>query len=96
MKTRNPSSAALHRRSVVKADPHTTSLAQLAERQGPNASERPPYDSSPDGLAFQAGLWAKSAGIHVEEAYQSRGYTVVINGMYAVNLKGKTPEVKKL
>ena len=74
----------------------TTELAQYAASVGPTAGDRPAYDSSPNGMAFCAGLWARSAGIPVYEAHLSRGYTVIINRQYKVNLKGKAPIVTRI
>ena len=72
---------------------NATELAQYAEQTGPSAADRPTYDSSPNGLAFRAGLWARSAGVAVYEAHASRGYTVIVNRKYRVNLKDDAPIV---
>jgi len=50
-------------------------------------SERPPYDSSPAGMAFAAGLWCRANGIYPEEATQGRGYRIRINRTIVVNCK---------
>ena len=72
---------------------NSTELAQYAAQAGPSAADRPTYDSSPNGLVFRAGLWARSAGVTVYEAHMSRGYTVVVNRKYKVNLKDDAPVV---
>jgi hypothetical protein len=42
-------------------------------------SEKPPYDSSPNGMAYSAGVWCRAHGIYPHEATQSRGYSIRIN-----------------
>ena len=75
---------------------NTTEIARYAASTGPAAADRPAYDSSPNGLAFRAGLWARDAGITVYDAKQGRGYTVIINRQYRVNLAGKTPVITRI
>lgn len=77
-------------------DVRFTQLAQLAEHTGPLAAERPAYASSPDGLAFQVGLWARAHGVRVDNVHASRGYTYILNGRYAVNMKGNEPVARLL
>jgi len=63
-----------------------TEIAKHAADQGPNASERPPYDSSPNGMAFAVGLWARERGITVYEVKASRGYTYILNRQHKIKL----------
>ena len=68
-----------------------TAIAEHAAQSGPNAADRPAYDSSPDGMAFQVGLWAREHGIYVYDVKASRGHTYVLNGTYKISMKGKAP-----
>ena len=56
-----------------------TSIAQYAAEEGPTACERPPHDSSPNGMAFGVGLWASEHGETVYEVAPSRGYSWKLN-----------------
>ena len=50
-------------------------------------SQEPPYASSPNGMAFQCGVWARKSGIDILEIKQGRGYTWIINRQYKLNFK---------
>lgn len=54
-------------------------------------SERPPYDSSPAGMAFAAGEWCRSHGIYPLECRMSRGHSIRINRDVILNCNGATP-----
>ena len=59
-------------------------------------SECPPYASSPNGLAFAAGVWCATHGITPMEVTMSRGYSVRVNRDLVLNfsavLDGKACE----
>ena len=63
-----------------------TEMAQYAAAQGPDAADRPAYASSPNGMAFAVGLWARERGITVYTVYKSSGYTYILNDTYKVKL----------
>jgi len=67
---------------------------------GYNAIEsmRPPYPSSPFGMAFECGVWCKAHGITFQAIKQSRGYSWILNYRYKLNFKNSdhTPEVTLL
>ena len=65
-----------------------TAIAQHAAEKGPNAAGRPAYDSSPDGMAFSVGLWARENGVTVQEVKASRGYTYILNRRYKISMAG--------
>lgn len=74
-----------------------TDIAQYAAQNGPLAADRPAYDSSPNGMAFQVGLWAREHDMPVCEVKASRGYTYLLNRAYKLNFKGgNTPQVNRL
>ncbi len=50
-------------------------------------SERPPYASSPAGMAFQAGVICRLRNINLHEIKQGRGYTWIINRTWVFNFK---------
>ena len=63
-----------------------TEMAQYAAAQGPDAADRPAYASSPNGMAFAVGLWARERGINVYTVHKSSGYTYILNDTYKVKL----------
>ena len=63
-----------------------TEMAQYAAAQGANAADRPAYASSPNGMAFAVGLWARERGITVYTVHKSSGYTYILNDTYKVKL----------
>lgn len=63
-----------------------TEMAQYAAAQGPDAADRPAYASSPNGMAFAVGLWARERGITVYTVHKSSGYTYILNDTYKVKL----------
>ena len=50
-------------------------------------SEQPAYDSSPAGMAFSAGLWARAKGILPEEVRAGRGYKMILNRDWVLDFK---------
>ena len=50
-------------------------------------SERPPYNSSPVGMAFQCGVICRKMGITPLEIKPSRGYIWIINRTFKFNFK---------
>jgi hypothetical protein len=48
-------------------------------------SHRPPYSSSPIGMAFMCGEWCRQNNITPHEIKASRGYTWIINRTYKLN-----------
>ena len=56
-----------------------TAYALLAFENGSEAAERPHYDSSPNGMAFIAGLWCRSHNVYPAEVKESCGYSVRVN-----------------
>ena len=73
-----------------------TTVAQYAVHSGPNAADRPAFDSSPNGLAFQVGLWAREHNVTVHEVRAGRGYIYTLNGLYRINLKGDSPTATRI
>jgi len=63
-----------------------TAIAQYAAAQGATAADRPPYDSSNNGMAFAVGLWARERGITVYTVHKSSGYTYVLNDTYKIKM----------
>ena len=63
-----------------------TEMAQYAYEK-PNAADRPPYDSSPMGMAFSVGLWCREKGLFPSEVKASRGYSWILNRQYKLNFK---------
>ena len=63
-----------------------TAMAQYAAEKGAGAADRPPYASSPNGMAFAVGLWARERGIAVYTVHKSSGYTYVLNDTYRIKL----------
>ena len=63
-----------------------TEMAQYAAAQGPDAADRPAYASSPNGMAFAVGLWARERGITVYTVHKSSGYTYILNDTYKIKL----------
>lgn len=61
-----------------------TEMAQYAAAQGPDAADRPAYASSPNGMAFAVGLWARERGITVYTVHKSSGYTYILNDTYKI------------
>ncbi len=64
-----------------------TAIAQYAAAQGATAADRPPYDSSNNGMAFAVGLWARARGITVYTVHQSSGYNYVLNDTYKIKME---------
>ena len=50
-------------------------------------SMRPHYASSPNGYAFQCGVWCRKMGITFFEVKPSRGYTWIVNRTYKLDFK---------
>ena len=73
-----------------------TQIAEYAAQAGPNAADRPPYDSSPNGMAFRVGLWARERGITVQEVKAGRGYTYTLNRSYRLDFKGEEPTIQRI
>lgn len=73
-----------------------TEIAQYAADAGPTAGCRPAYDSSPNGLAFLAGLWAREHGIVVHEVRASRGYTLILNRDWRIDFKKSPPSATRV
>ena len=67
-------------------DIEPTAIAQYAAAQGATAADRPPYDSSPNGMAFAVGLWARARGVAVYTVHKSSGYTYVLNDTYKIKM----------
>ena len=63
-----------------------TEMAQYAAAQGPDAADRPAYASSPNGMAFAVGLWARERGITVYTVHKSSGYNYILNDTYKIKL----------
>lgn len=74
----------------------TTELAEYAAHDGPGACCRPAYDSSPEGMAFAVGLWAREHGVAVHEVAQGRGYTFLLNRTYKINFRGSEPQATRV
>lgn len=62
-----------------------------------NFSENPPYASSPIGLAFAAGVWARKHSLPCGEIKSSRGYKMIVNRDYILDFKDSdcNPNVTK-
>ena len=67
-------------------DIEPTAIAQYAAEKGAAAADRPPYASSPNGMAFAVGLWARERNITVYTVHKSSGYTYVLNDTYRIKL----------
>ena len=61
-------------------------------------SERPAYESSSVGMAFQCGVWCRDNKIPLGSVKASRGYTWIVNGFYKLNYKNNfiNPEVTRI
>ena len=57
-------------------DAEYTAIAQGAAS---GEGDKPPYSSSPNGMAFSVGLWAKANGIQPLLVHASRGYSWILN-----------------
>ncbi len=64
----------------------STAIAQYAFEKGASAADRPAYNSSPNGMAFQVGLWARERSITIYNVHASRGYVYILNGIYKIKL----------
>ena len=73
-----------------------TELAQYAAHNGSCAACRPVYDSSPNGMAFRVGLWAREHGVVVSEVKAGRGYIYILNRTYKLNFKGSAPTASRI
>lgn len=71
---------------ITAQDIAPTAIAQYAAAQGAAAADRPPYDSSPNGMAFAVGLWARERGITVHKVHKASGYNYVLNDTYKIKL----------
>jgi len=73
-----------------------TEIAQYAAQAGPDAADRPAFDSSPNGMAFRIGLMATMRGITVSELKSGRGYTYTLNRQFKINMKPLVPTLTRL
>ena len=73
-------------RKITAKDIEPTAIAQYAAAQGASAADRPAYASSPNGMAFSVGLWARERGITVYTVRKSSGYTYILNDTYKIKL----------
>ena len=73
-------------RKITAKDIEPTAIAQYAAAQGAGAADRPAYASSPNGMAFAVGLWARERGITFYTVRKSSGYTYILNDTYKVKL----------
>ena len=78
---------------ATKLGQELTDIAQYAADRGPFAADRPAYNCSAHGFAFQVGLWARDHGIAVYEVVAGRGYNYRLNNRYNLNFKDKAPVV---
>jgi len=73
-------------KTITAKDIEPTAIAQYAAEKGAGAADRPAYASSPNGMAFAVGLWARERGITVYRVHKSSGYTYILNDTYKVKL----------
>ncbi len=50
-------------------------------------SENPPYASSPVGMAFASGVWARRHSLPCGEIKAGRGYKMIVNREYILDYK---------
>jgi len=61
-------------------------------------SEEPPYASSINGMAYQAGKWCREYKVVAQEIKPSRGYKMIVNRTYVLDFKrdSYSPDVTRV